>query len=141
MDSLDIVHGICGKSGQSPWILWTKSREPIQTGLCPWTQWICPLNLPGQCPWPPWTMSMDSVESVDNSTDTLDKVQADWTMSTESMGSLQDIPWTQWTISMDIVQSTRSNTPAGQCPWEMSTESMDFLQTGHVSCVSVISRN
>ena len=66
MGSLDIVHGIGGKSGQSPWILWTKSREPTQTGQCPWTQWKV------------WTLF----------TYALDNVQADWTMSTESMGSL-----------------------------------------------------
>ena len=31
VESVDIVHGIIGKSGQYPWILWTKSREPNQT--------------------------------------------------------------------------------------------------------------
>ena len=58
MDSLDNVHGLSGKSGQSPWILWTKSREPTQTGQCPWTQWTLSTvsldnvhGLPGQCPW------------------------------------------------------------------------------------------
>ena len=39
--------------------------------------------LPGECPGTAWIMSMDSVES-----DTLDNIQADWTMSTESMGSV-----------------------------------------------------
>ena len=58
MDSLEIRYGISGKSGQCPWILWTKLREPTHTGHCPWTQWKI------------WTLSND----------TLDKVQADWTM-------------------------------------------------------------
>ena len=46
-------------------------------------------HLPGECPWTPWTLSMDSlsVESVDiMSIDILDNVQADFTMSSESMG-------------------------------------------------------
>ena len=88
MDSLDIVHGIGGKSGQSPWILWTKSREPTQTGQCPWTKWtkstVSLVNvhgLPRQCPWTQWKV-------WPLFTDALDNVQADRTMLTESMGSL-----------------------------------------------------
>ena len=78
------VHGLSGKSGQCPWILWTKSREPTQTGQCPWAQWTL-------CPPSPWRMSMDSLDIIhglNGSTDTLNNVQADWTMSAESMGSL-----------------------------------------------------
>ena len=47
-------------------------------------------HLPGECPWTlghyPWTLSQWKVWTL--STDTLDNVQADYTMSTESMGSL-----------------------------------------------------
>ena len=57
MDSLEIVHGISRKSGQSPWILWTKSRELTQTGKRPWTPWMW-------VQWKAWTMSMDTLDKV-----------------------------------------------------------------------------
>ena len=63
------------------------------------------------------------------STDTLDKVLADWTMSTESMGSLESghCPWTQWkvwTLSTDTLDKVLAD-------WTMSTESMGSLDIVH----------
>ena len=77
METLDIFHGISGKSGQCPLILWTKSKEPKQTGQCRRIQWtlstvslhVFPRSLSMddvhgihvQCALTPWTMSMDKV--------------------------------------------------------------------------------
>ena len=58
MHSLDNVHGLSGKSGQCPWISWTKAREPTQTGQCPWTMSTEFMKLSLS----PWTMPMDSVD-------------------------------------------------------------------------------
>ena len=70
MDTLDKVQG-----AHSDWTMYMDSVDIAHCSLdnvhglprqCPWTQWKV------------WTLS----------TDTLDEVQADWTMSAESMGSL-----------------------------------------------------
>ena len=48
-------------------------------------------HLPGECPWTPWTLSMDTLSQWKVwtlSIDILDNVQADYTMSSESMGSI-----------------------------------------------------
>ena len=79
MESLDNVHGY---SRQSPG---STLRLANFHGLI------------GYCPPSPWRMSMDFLDIIHGlsqwkvwtlSTDTLDNVQADYTMSTESMGSI-----------------------------------------------------
>ena len=69
MGSLDIVHGISGKSGQSP-------------------------ETDGNCPLSPWTMSTESIDndSVDivlSSCSNTPAGQCPWKMSTETMDFLQ----------------------------------------------------
>ena len=107
MDSLDIVHGISGKSRQSPWILWTKSREPTQTGQCPWTQWTLRLDnvhgLSGNCPLSPWIMSVDSLDNVHGLIEKCGHCPLiPWTMSRQT-GQSPLNPWTPWTLTMDKI--------------------------------------
>ena len=115
MDSLDIDHGISGKSGQSPRYSGQSPGSPLRldnvhglSGHCPLFPWTVLMNSldsvhglsgkSGQCKWILWTQSRKPTQTGQCpwtrwkvwtfSTDTLDNVQADWTMSTESMGSL-----------------------------------------------------
>ena len=80
VESLDNVHGY---SRQSP-------ESPLRLAAFPWTHWVLSTislenvhGLPGLYP---WTLSVESVNIM--SIDILDNVQADYTMSSESMGSI-----------------------------------------------------
>ena len=122
MDSLDIVHKISGKSGQSLWILWTKSREPTQTGQCQFTQKYSPLS--------PWTMSMGLVESLDNVHGYSRQSPGSPLRLANFHGLIGYCPPSPWRMSMDsldFIHGLSLSGKCGHCPliyWTMSRQTI-----------------